>query len=418
MNSSLTPEEIERALKNGADNVADVTSRAAKVVYYAFDLDDIDSNDTQRQLIENSENWLRVIEMPNRSVLIVDDDNDYRFSDDRSVDIFRSAFEEIGYDVTVESSDETSYSRWSDHDIVVWSCGDDRIPINDPQYKKMLIDYVTDDGHLILEGGEIAACIKQHGGQFSKELRENVLHATSDWVNSDIGDLILSAQHPIATTPNLLPETINFTPTDPGDDSGDADAVRILPDAVGVYNWSYVAYGGDPKDVIAYGLIAYEKYENDTDGVGYDPWEQGAGRLDVKDAYDALTEGILVDSQWFVGRVRSGSYTKTFTVMNNNVSEKTVSINRSTGDAGDWITLPANLTLTVPAGGTVSFDAVMGVPIDAIGAYKGSIRVNDGIEDVMIPVSVNVIWDGTKTGTITGTVDEDFWYDHRFSQAV
>jgi subtilisin family serine protease len=138
---------------------------------------------------------------------------------------------------------------------------------------------------------------------------------------------------------------------------------------------------------------------------GYDVREQGAGRLDVKDACNALTKGILVDSQWIVGKVRPGSYTKTFTVINNNFSEKIVSIARSTGDAGDWITLPANLT--VPAGGTASFDAVMDLPGDAMGAYEGSIRVDDGIEGIIIPVSVNVVWNDANIGCITGSVDED-----------
>lgn len=145
--------------------------------------------------------------------------------------------------------------------------------------------------------------------------------------------------------------------------------------------------------------------KNGADDIGYDVWEQGAGRLGVNDAYVASTDGILVDPHWFVGMVRSGSYTKTFTVVNNDDNEKTVSVTRSTGDAGNWITLPT--TVTVPAGGTANFDAVMTVPGGAIGAYKGSIRVNDGIEEIIIPVSVNVIWDNTKTGPITGSVDED-----------
>ena len=145
--------------------------------------------------------------------------------------------------------------------------------------------------------------------------------------------------------------------------------------------------------------------KNGAGDIGYDVWEQGAGRLDVNDAYVALTDGILVDPQWFVGVVRSGSYTKAFTVVNNDVSGKTVSITRSTGDVGNWITLPTSVT--VPAGGTANFDAVMNVPGDAVGAHKGSIRVNDGIEDIIIPVSVNVVWDNTKTGPITGSVDED-----------
>ena len=406
--SSLTPEEVERALKNGADVIDGDKADQSRIVYYAFDVDDIDSNDTQQELIENSENWLRVAEMPTGSVLVIDDENYLGSDDDQSADIFRSVFEAIGYNVTVEESDETSYTTWGNYDIVVWSCGDDPAPIHSSEYKEMLVNYVTDCGHLLLESGYIASWIKQHGAQtIDCELREKVLHATADWVYSDVGDLTCSTQHPIATTPNALPKTINFSPTNPGDGSGDADAVRILPDAVGIYNWSSVAYKGSPISEsvasISHSLIAY----NDTDGTGpgYDVREQGAGRLDVNDAYDALTNGILVDPQWFVGAVRSGSYTKTFTVMNNDVSGKIVNITGSTGDAGNWITLPA--PVTVPAGGTANFDAILNIPGDAVGAYKGSIRVNDGIEDILIPVSVNVIWGTTKTGLLTGSVDED-----------
>jgi hypothetical protein len=389
----LTPGDVERALKNGAD-----INTGSRIVYYAFDVDDIDNTTIQRQLIENSENWLRVVENPTKSILIIDDGREFYSNDSQSVDVFKSAFEGLGYDVTNESSDETSYSTWSDYDIVVWSCGEEWSPISNDKYKKMLINHVTDGGHLVLEGGNIATWVKKGTQVIDRELRETVLHVTG-YVYSNVDDLKLSTEHPIATTPNILPETINFTPTNPGDDSGDADAVMILPDAVGIYNWSDIAWGGNPVNVIAYGLISYEKR--------YDVREQGSGRADVKDAYDALTNGTIVDSQWFVGKVRSGSYTKTFTVMNNNVTGKTVNITGSTGDAGDWMTLPANLT--VQAGGTANFDARMDVPQGATGAYKGSILVNGGIEEIIIPVSLNVVWD-ERVGDITGSVDEDFQY--------
>ena len=195
--------------------------------------------------------------------MIINGDNNLHYEDDQSVLTFMSAFQNMGDEVRVEQAKDTSYSTWSSYDIVVWSCGDDYSAINDIKSKQMLIDYVAQGGRLILEGGNIAGWIRETGGTIvDRKLREKVLHATSDWVYHDVGDLVLKTEHPIATTPNKLPETIGFTPTEPGDYSGDANAVRILPDATCIYGWSYVAYGGKlVNDSVASkscGLIAYE----------------------------------------------------------------------------------------------------------------------------------------------------------------
>ena len=199
-----------------------------------------------------------------KTVLIINGDNDIHSEDDQSVLTFMSAFQSMGDEVRVELAKDTSYSTWSNYDIVVWSCGDDYSAIGDVNNKQMLVDYVTGGGCLILEGGNIAGWCKEYGAGTipNRMFRGKVLYATTDWVYHDVGDLKLKNTHPIATTPNILPETIGFTPTEPGDGSGDANAVRILPDAIGIYNWSYVAYGGkrvrDSIESISYGLIAYE----------------------------------------------------------------------------------------------------------------------------------------------------------------
>lgn len=130
----------------------------------------------------------------------------------------------------------------------------------------MFVDYISGGGRLLLESGNIAAWVQKKGvTTLDREFRETVLHATTDWVYHDVRDLILKTDHP--TTPNKLPDTIVFTPTSPGDNSGDVNAVRILPDATGIYNWSHIAYEGvsvnDRVASISYGLIAYEsKKEN------------------------------------------------------------------------------------------------------------------------------------------------------------
>jgi len=204
-----------------------------------------------------------------KTVLIINGDNDIHFEDDQSVLVFMSAFQKMGDEVRVEQAKDTSYSTWSSYDIVVWSCGDDYSAIDDVNSKQMLIDYVAQGGRLILEGGNNAGWIRETGVTIvDREFQEKVLHAErncagySCWVYHDVGDLKLKNTHPIATTPNILPETIGFTPTELSDKSGDANAVRILPDATGIYNWSHVAYEGNlVKESIAsisYGLIAYE----------------------------------------------------------------------------------------------------------------------------------------------------------------
>lgn len=199
-----------------------------------------------------------------KSVLIINGDNDIYFEDDQSVPMFMSAFKNMGYKVIIEKPDETSYSTWNGYNIVVWSCGDDYSAVNDIKSKRMLTNYVAKPkGRLLLESGNIAAWLREETGTtLDHKFRETVLHATTDWAYRNVGDLTLKTNHPIATKPNKLPQTIGFTPTDPGDESGDANAVRILPDAIGIYNWSHVAYGDklvrDDIASISYGLIASE----------------------------------------------------------------------------------------------------------------------------------------------------------------
>jgi hypothetical protein len=199
------------------------------------------------------------------TVLIINDDNDIYFEDDQSVYTFMTAFKNMGYKVRIEEAKDTSYSTWKKYNIIVWSCGDDYSPINDIKNMQKLTDYMAGtDARLLLESGNVAAWNKElgTGTLINRRLRETVLHSTTDWVYHDVGDLTLKTKHPIATTPNKLPETIGFIPTNTGDYSGDANAVRISSDATGIYNWSHVAYEDNlVNDSVAgksYGLIASE----------------------------------------------------------------------------------------------------------------------------------------------------------------
>lgn len=235
-------------------------------------------------------------ELPERKiVLVVNDDNDIHFGDDQSTPTFISVIKDMGYDVKFEKANETIYTTWKRYNIVVWSCGDDYSVVNTTKYRQMLVEYVDKGGCLLLESGNVAAWAKEFGGEIfpNRMFREKVLHVTGDWVYHDVGDLILKNNHPIATTPNALPETIGFTPTNPGDNSGDANAVRILDDATGIYNWSSVAYENmllnESIAEKSYGLIAYESKEKNGGRIVY-------FAFDIDDIEDADIQQKLIEN--------------------------------------------------------------------------------------------------------------------------
>ncbi len=143
--------------------------------------------------------------------------------------------------------------------------------------------------------------------------------------------------------------------------------------------------------------------------------EQGAGRLDVADAHDAILGGTQVDHEWSVGRILPDVYSKTFTVINTGAEPVTLTITVAVMTdtqevvAGDWVTAPA--TVTVPAGATATFEVTMSVPPGAVGTYIGGIRLTSAEPptDIIVPISVMVMQPVKAPFTlaeITGTVDE------------
>ena len=199
----------------------------------------------------------------NMTVLIIDDDNDINFADDQSIETFETALLALGYAVTIEEAPVTDDSTWPNYDFIVWSCGDDFIPVLDEQYKISLMDHVNGGGRLIIESGNVAYDLDTNARPSGDLFRNTVLHATGDWIYSDVDDIELKdGGHPLVTTPNPLASTISFTETNPGDTSADADAVRCNADAVGVYGWSNLRWGGTPPiaSVVAAcnSIIAYD----------------------------------------------------------------------------------------------------------------------------------------------------------------
>ncbi len=140
----------------------------------------------------------------------------------------------------------------------------------------------------------------------------------------------------------------------------------------------------------------------------------GAGRINVTAAYEALKGGILVDDEWFVGKVDSGTYSKMFTVRNNGNTDVILTISCSDlyttwgADEGSWMSASTS-SITVPAGGVATFSVTMTIPAYANGTYVGWINVGD----ITIPVSVSVVRDvaPNTVGVLQGVVDEDLGYE-------
>lgn len=76
------------------------------------------------------------------------------------------------------------------------------------------------------------------------------------------------------------------------------------------------------------------------------------------------------------------------------VSHLQIQLNFYRAEDMPWLTLPA--TLTVPAGGSATFDATMTAPPDAaVGLYQATIRISDGANVTNVPVAANVAANGT-----------------------
>ena len=181
----------------------------------------------------------------NMTVLIIDDDNDLNFDDDQSIERFENMLANMSYATTVETASATDDATWLDYDFIVWSSGDDVTPVLDTTYKNSLMEYVNASGLLIIESGNIAYDLDTQVRPNGDIFRSTVLHATGDWVYSDVDDIVIKdSGHSVANIPNALPATVLFTETSPGDYSSDADAVRCLPEAVGIYGWSDMRWAG------------------------------------------------------------------------------------------------------------------------------------------------------------------------------
>jgi len=167
-------------------------------------------------------------------VLVIDDGSG------GSSSVISTTLSDLFYTVTEESAGTTIPSTWTDYDFIVHASGSNGSTVG--ALTTNLVDYVNQGGKLLLEGGEV---MYDHDTE-DPDFAANVMHCT-DWNHDSSGNLNLAEPtHPIATTPNLLPSTIEHDFSGYGDE----DAGTTELDATAVFTWS--SY---PNDA---GVIAFD----------------------------------------------------------------------------------------------------------------------------------------------------------------
>lgn len=147
----------------------------------------------------------------------------------------------LGYQVTQETITDTDPASWPDYDLLVWSAGSYRNPVADSALRAALEAHCAAGRRLLIEGGEIGYDAISNPGYPS--FAQNVLHVSA-WHADDAGHLQMRPEqtgHPLVTTPNALPQTIQIT----YDYFGDEDALTPRPEATLIYRTtSYANDGG------------------------------------------------------------------------------------------------------------------------------------------------------------------------------
>ncbi len=180
------------------------------------------------------------------NILVINDDDGSKGGDSKSAwigektqhgaaaEYMTQYLQGLGYYVISEEAAQTDPPDWDEYSLIIWSDGSDVTPVAEEGYRQALIDYVDAGGRLLIEGGELSYDAASYPGY--PAFCQTVLHVGS-WVADKSGDLILNEEyptHPLATYPNPLPHTIQFS----FGNYGDQDASQALPDAYVVYDCS------------------------------------------------------------------------------------------------------------------------------------------------------------------------------------
>ncbi len=228
-------------------------------VFYRIKAVDISDNQNETQSPESGYYAFAIIQSKGK-ILIVNDDPDNKMTIDdrgeeaRSKDAYgKSAqsmatyLQEMGYEtvtVTVSAALDTDFTHY---DLIISSSGGNTSPVADENYRTKLENWVSDSTHkLLIEGGEVGYDALKSPGYSS--FAQNVLHAQT-WHTDNAGALNLRSEytnHPLVTTPNALPSSMNISYSAYGDE----DAQDPIAPA-------YVVYGTNSYPT-SMGILVYD----------------------------------------------------------------------------------------------------------------------------------------------------------------
>lgn len=142
---------------------------------------------------------------------------------------------------------------------------------------------------------------------------------------------------------------------------------------------------------------------NTADPIGYGVWDRGAGRVNATRAVRAANNWTITP-RLDLGPVLPGNHNLTLTITNRGPTNITLNLS-TTGDAGEWIALPENVS--VSGGQNKSFNATITVP-KGPGPHYGEIHA----DQATLPVALGVIHQANidAYGVASATMD-DAGYD-------
>jgi subtilisin-like proprotein convertase family protein len=171
----------------------------------------------------------------------------------KAVADLQADLEAIGYSVTLEPVSGSDPGTWMIYDVLIVCSGNNTNALADAGVRGDLIDFVENEGDLLIEGGEVGY---NHADE--ADFAQVVLHI-SDWDHDQSGNVtVAEPDHYVMSVPNEITGPISMSYSG----YGDHDAVDPTPDAVKVGSWtdypvnaSLVAF--DPNPAPAGGQIVF-----------------------------------------------------------------------------------------------------------------------------------------------------------------